>query len=225
MTCVPVLRILLPVLLALARWPGAWAGTADCNTAIRAAERAEELPRGLLAAMGRVESGRRTGRGNVEPWPWTVNARGEGHAFETRGEALRKVRRLQMEGVRLIDVGCLQINLHHHPQAFASLEEAFSPQANARYAARFLRRLKERQGDWMRAVAHYHSGQAERGGAYRQRVLLAMRGEPPPASRTEAARAPSSVSRPHPRALNPEGSGEASLWLRAAEALPGPGRR
>lgn len=209
-------RILLPVLLALSCWPGARAESADCSAAIRIAEQAEDLPRGLLAAIGRVESGRPNAQGGVEPWPWTINARGEGRAFETRAEALRHVRRLQAEGTRLIDVGCLQINLFHHPQAFASLEEAFSPTANARYAARFLSRLKERTGDWMRAVAHYHSAQAERGSAYRQRVLLAMRGTPPPTPRP-AARPWLSPGMP---ALHRPGQGETHLWLRPAGALP-----
>lgn len=178
MNIMPAFRVLLPILLALARPPAAAAEPGGCLAAIRSAERAEKLPRGLLAAMGRVESGRRGAQGDAEPWPWTINARGKAYGFATRAEALRQARRLQADGVRLIDVGCLQINLHHHPQAFTSLEEAFSPEANARYAARFLRQLKARRGSWMQAVAHYHSSQAERGGAYRQRVVLAMQAVP-----------------------------------------------
>ena len=39
------------------------------------------------------------------------------------------------QGARSIDVGCMQVNLLHHADAFASLEQAFDPVANARYAA------------------------------------------------------------------------------------------
>ena len=64
------------------------------------------------------------------------------------------VRAMQANGVRSIDVGCGQINLMYHPDAFPNLELAFDPQANAAYAARFLkalsradRRLEEGDGD------------------------------------------------------------------------------
>lgn len=217
-----LLLALLPAWLVLARLPAAWAEAPDCNAAIRTAEREEELPRGLLAAMARVESGRRTAQGGVAPWPWTINARGEGRTFETQGEALHAVRRLQAEGTRLIDVGCLQVNLHHHPQAFASLEDAFSPMANARYAARFLRQLRERTGDWMLAVAHYHSAEAERGGAYRQRVLLALQGTPPPPGLAIALRPPPTSPIMHLPILHLPGQGETQLWLRSAGPLPRP---
>ncbi len=67
------------------------------------------------------------------------------------------MRSLQAQGVRSIDVGCMQINLRHHPNAFADLEEAFDPVSNARYAARFLKDLQATRGDWMRSASHYHS--------------------------------------------------------------------
>jgi hypothetical protein len=78
--------------------------------------------------------------------------------------------------VRLIDVGCLQVNLHYHPQAFASLEEAFDPPANARYAAQFLTRLHQGTRNWEQAAARYHSSTPELGDAYRLKVLAAWPG-------------------------------------------------
>ncbi len=39
-----------------------------------------------------------------------------------------------MRGVQSIDVGCFQINMYYHPGAFATLEQAFDPRANAAYA-------------------------------------------------------------------------------------------
>ena len=36
--------------------------------------------------------------------------------------------------MKVIDVGCFQVDLFYHPYAFTSLEEAFDPDANARAA-------------------------------------------------------------------------------------------
>jgi phytoene dehydrogenase-like protein len=80
---------------------------------------------------------------------------------------------LQARGVRSIDVGCMQVNLYHHPQAFADLEQAFDPLANARYAGLFLRRLHAARQSWDLAAANYHSGNPERAEAYRLKVIAA----------------------------------------------------
>ncbi|OYW08229.1 MAG: hypothetical protein B7Z53_05095, partial [Rhodospirillales bacterium 12-71-4] len=92
-----------------------------------------------------------------------------------------------------MDVGCMQVNLRHHPDAFANLEEAFDPMANARYAARFLRALQARAGDWMTAAGHYHSQTPARAEAYRARLAQALERErraptaAPPLSSPQAA--------------------------------------
>jgi hypothetical protein len=149
-----------------------------CRAAITEAERGANLPRGLLQAIGRVESGRRDPEtGQFAPWPWTTNAEGEGKYFPTREAAIAHVRQLQARGVRIIDVGCMQINLHHHPNAFASLEQAFDPLTNARYAARFLTELNGGRADWRQAAGHYHSQTPERAGPYRGKVLAAWEQE------------------------------------------------
>ncbi|MCB4820821.1 transglycosylase SLT domain-containing protein [Roseicella sp. GB24] len=133
---------LCAVLLLIAS-PGAAAGDwTACRTAVERAEQDAALPPGLLLAIARTESGRRDpATGRIEPWPWALNAAGMGMLAATRAEAVAAVTALQARGLRSIDVGCLQVNLLHHPDAFASLEDAFDPLANARYAARFLRQL------------------------------------------------------------------------------------
>lgn len=143
-----------------------------CRTAIAAAERAGGIPPHLLAAIGRVESGRRDPvSGDWHPWPWTVNAEGQGSFYDTKAQALAAVRDMQARGVRSIDVGCAQINLMHHPDAFPNLEAAFDPQANASYAARFLNELHAQTGDWRKAAAQYHSATPELGDDYQRKVL------------------------------------------------------
>ncbi len=142
----------------------------QCRQAIRAAEQAAAIPSQLMAAIGRIESGRRDANGVVHPWPWSINAEGVDHVFETKGEAVAAVRTMQARGMKSIDVGCMQVNLMYHPKAFASLEQAFDPAANATYAARYLNELFTQTGSWPKATAAYHSATPERGTPYQQKV-------------------------------------------------------
>lgn len=148
-----------------------------CRAAIAAAEREHGIPDGLLQAIGVVESGQRSAEtGSLMPWPWAVNVAGQGQLAPSREAALLAVTSAQARGIRSVDIGCLQINLAHHPQAFARLEDGFDPQTNARYGAGFLASLRDRTGSWTTAVAHYHSATPERGGAYQARVLAQWAG-------------------------------------------------
>jgi hypothetical protein len=128
-----------------------------------------------MAAIGRVESGRRDpATGLSYPWPWTVNAEGEGFFYDSKAQAVAAVRAMQTRGMRSIDVGCMQINLLHHPDAFASLEEAFDPSRNAAYAARFLTQLYAQTGTWPKATAMYHSATPYIGADYQRRVMAVL---------------------------------------------------
>jgi hypothetical protein len=147
---------------------------AQCRAAIRAAERAQDIPDQLMAAIARVESGRREPDGTVDPWPWSINAEGIGHVYDSKAQAIAAVRALQSEGVRSIDVGCMQVNLMHHPDAFASLEAAFDPVANANFAAEFLQELHDETGTWPAATAWYHSATPALGADYRRKVMAAL---------------------------------------------------
>ena len=150
---------------------------ASCEQAGLAAEQAYGVPPGLLLAIGRVESGRWDAQlGRVVPWPWSIDANGQGRLFNTDRNAIAAVRTLQASGSSNIDVGCFQINLSYHPDAFSSLAEAFDPQANAQYAARFLASLRAHFGNWQDAVAAYHSDTPELGLPYRRRVFAAWTG-------------------------------------------------
>ena len=91
--------------------------------------------------------------------------------FDTKAEAIAAVNGHRACGARSIDVGCMQVNLMHHPDAFASLDEAFDPDANARIAAQFLQQLLAQTGSWPLAVAGYHSLTPEIGGDYAKKVL------------------------------------------------------
>lgn len=147
-----------------------------CAAAISVAERDAGMPAGLLGAIAKVETGRRAPDGSVQPWPWSYNAAGDGRYAASNAEALQEVRAIQARGVRSIDIGCMQVNLLHHPDAFPSLEAGFDPTTNVAYAVRYLRSLQARTGDWHQAVALYHSATPERGLVYQQRVMAALSG-------------------------------------------------
>ncbi|MFC7735009.1 lytic transglycosylase domain-containing protein [Roseomonas sp. GCM10028921] len=147
-----------------------------CRRAIAAVEPGSGVPEGLLGAIALVESGRAAPSGRPEPWPWSWNAGGEGGSAPSKAAAVAAVAALLARGQRSVDVGCMQVNLMHHPDAFPSLEAAFDPLTNARYAARFLARLRGAAPDWGEAIGRYHSGEPERGAAYNRRVALARLG-------------------------------------------------
>lgn len=148
---------------------GAWNA---CALATQRAERQSGLPARLLDAISRAESGRWNAESRQSvAWPWTVTSGTDSWQFDTKSEAIRQVETLQRAGRRNIDVGCMQINLYYHPDAFASLHEAFDPQANANYAGRYLKALRNETGDWSMAAATYHSRDPDRGQNYRARVM------------------------------------------------------
>lgn len=191
------MRLLIPALLGFffsCTGPAFAAGLGQgdlsgllCRRAIAAAERAHGIPPHLLAAIGRVESGRRDpSTGTVNPWPWTINAEGEGRFFDTKQQAIAAVRVLQAKGVRSIDVGCMQVNLMHHPDAFPTLDQAFEPSTNADYAARFLHELYGQSGAWPKAIGLYHSATPELAEPYRKLVLASW----PEETRNQLASAP-----------------------------------
>ncbi len=135
------------------------------------------MPGGLLGAIGVVETGRfdhATGR--TEPWPWSTNMGGVGHFFASKAEAVAWTAAQIAAGQASIDVGCFQINLKYHPDAFANLEDAFDPLANARYAAVFLTGLYRKLGQWTVAAQYYHSADPAEGEPYGRRVMALMGG-------------------------------------------------
>ena len=163
---------LLTLLIAAPAWAGPDTPFADCEAAIAVAEKAPGIPDKLMPAISRVESGRLDpSTKRVRAWPWTINVEGVGFFFDAKDKAVAAVRELQARGVRSIDIGCMQVNLMHHPAAFATLDDAFEPALNARYAAQFLKALYRQTGDWNLAAANYHSSNIDRGEDYQRRVF------------------------------------------------------
>jgi len=149
-----------------------------CAEATATEERSANIPQHLLKAISLAEAGRWDDRNRANiAWPWTVTAQGEGRYFPTKAAAVRYVRKLKAEGVRNIDVGCMQVNLFYHGDAFPGLEQALDPEANVAYASQFLKNHFAATGSWMRAAGNYHSATPKLGAAYRKKVVRLWRQE------------------------------------------------
>ena len=146
-------------------------GAKSCAGPIAAAERLTKMPDQLLTSVALAESGRWDAVHKAKiAWPWTVTTGNDGRYFKTKAEAIAWVKTLRARGVTNIDVGCMQINLHHHADAFVSLEEAFDPVTNVAYGAAFLMDLFQQKRSWAVAVGLYHSATPALHFAYRQKV-------------------------------------------------------
>lgn len=145
-----------------------------CTDRIQAAEASLTIPAQLLHAISVVESGRWDDKLERQvPWPWTIYAENRGRVFSSKAAAIKEIKKLQARGVRSIDVGCMQVNLAYHGDAFDSLDEALDPAHNVAYAARYLKDLYQDTRSWQQAVARYHSSTPKLARPYRVKVIRA----------------------------------------------------
>jgi soluble lytic murein transglycosylase-like protein len=130
----------------------AWAGP-SCETHIAASAKRYDIPLAVFYAVGLLETG---GRNGLQPYTMNIDGRASFNATLTDGLAAYEA--AKRNGAKLIDVGCMQINVKWHGDKFGSVAEMFDPGRNVGYAARFLRDLKAREGTWTLAVARYNAG-------------------------------------------------------------------
>jgi hypothetical protein len=141
-----------------------------CLAAARDAARLSGVPLDVLLAVALTESGHAAdGRGAPRPWPWTVNAAGEGRFFPSRDEALAWAEARLADGVESIDLGCFQINHRWHGHNFVSPAQMLDPLANATYAAGYLAQLAAAGRSWSEAAGAYHSRTPDLAAVYRAR--------------------------------------------------------
>lgn len=128
-------------------------------------EKTQGIPGRLLHAISKVETGHKH-----QSWPWAVRAEGKSHYFETRKEAITKINALIKNGIKNIDVGCMQINVKHHMSSFDSVADLVDPKKNIEYAAKYLKKLRARHHSWTRAIGYYHSATRKQQVPYRKKV-------------------------------------------------------
>ncbi|CDN46391.1 Lytic transglycosylase catalytic [Neorhizobium galegae bv. orientalis] len=124
-----------------------------CEREIQAAAAKYGVPEGILYSVGLTETGR---KGSLSAYAMNV----EGKAFfpPSQQAAMTTFYDAKRQGMKLIDIGCMQINHYFHGENFSSPEEMFDPKRNVEYAAKFLRNLHDKHETWTMAVARYHAG-------------------------------------------------------------------
>jgi soluble lytic murein transglycosylase-like protein len=133
------------------------------------AARRHAVPLGVLYAVGLSETGR---KGILNPY--ALNIDGKTVLATDVRNAVARFLDAKSKGARLVDLGCMQINHRYHGDNFASVEAMFDPARNVNYAARFLKELRAREGNWTMAVARYNAGPANAAG--RQRYVCSVIG-------------------------------------------------
>lgn len=131
----------------------AHAAAGPCEREIVQAARKYDIPVGILYSVGLTETGR---RGSLQPY--ALNIEGKAHFATSLREAKSEFKRARAKGKKLIDLGCMQINHYYHSDQFDRLDDMLHPPSNVDYAARFLKSLRGKHGNWSMAVARYHAG-------------------------------------------------------------------
>jgi soluble lytic murein transglycosylase-like protein len=124
-----------------------------CEREMARAAQLYGIPLGILYAVGLTETGR---RGAL--YPYALGAEGQTVFAKDMEDAIASFEAMRHRGVKLIDLGCMQINHYYHGEKFDSVRTMFNPAKNVDYAARFLKELKQREGNWTMAVARYNAG-------------------------------------------------------------------
>lgn len=126
-----------------------------CEREMALAARRHGVPLGVLYAVGLSETGR---KGVLNPY--ALNVDGKTVLAADLGNAVARFAEAKSNGAKLVDLGCMQINHRYHGDRFSGVEAMFDPARNVDYAARFLKELRTREGNWTMAVARYNAGPA-----------------------------------------------------------------
>lgn len=125
-------------------------------TAYQLIARQAGIPAEILYAVALQESALPL-RGQLRPWPWTLNVAGQPRRFASQRAACQALQQaLATTPATRIDIGLAQINWGYHGQRFTSPCAALQPIGNLRVAAQLLREQHRRSGNWLRAAGHYH---------------------------------------------------------------------
>lgn len=130
---------------------------------IAKAEKENQIPPGLLAAIAKVESGTKI---------YALNINGVAVFKESLEEASKVVNNYLALGHTNIDLGVMQLNFRWHGAEFKSIAEMLRPENNIRYAASLLKSLRVKHGNWHKAIRYYHSAKPEHHVKYSRKVVM-----------------------------------------------------
>jgi soluble lytic murein transglycosylase-like protein len=134
----------------------------NLETVIEFVEKEFEIPKGLLNAIAKIESGIK---------PYAVNASKIPYYFSEKAKAEKFILDQLKKGHKNISVGCLQLLYVAHKGEFGhSVGNMLDPEKNIRYAAKLLKKLRNKYGSWGMAVRKYHSNSPSKASAYYRKV-------------------------------------------------------
>lgn len=139
------------------------ANAEDVTLLINAAEKEHSIPKGLLLAIAELESSLN---------PHAINVEGKAMTVSSKEGALEGINHHLKSGIRNIDIGIMQLNYHWHGDQFISVNEMLEPSKNIAYAAKLLKTLYDKHGDWQKAVRYYHSATPEHHRKYSRKIIL-----------------------------------------------------
>jgi Transglycosylase SLT domain len=126
------------------------------------AEKENQIPSGLLAAIAKLEC-------NTQAYALNVN--GNAVFNKSLEEASGIVKKKLASGLKNIDLGVMQLNYRWHGDKFINVTQMLMPENNIKYAASLLKSLRTKHGSWHKAVRYYHSAKPEHHRKYSRKVV------------------------------------------------------
>lgn len=114
------------------------------------------VPPAVLYSVALQESGTKL-RGQLVPWPWTLNVAGKGYRFATRADACAALGiAIATAGAARVDVGLGQTNIKANGHRYKFPCEGLDPYKNLAVTAQILAEQKAKGGSWIDAAGRYH---------------------------------------------------------------------
>ena len=114
------------------------------------------VPTDVLYALAVQESGTPL-RGQLIPWPWTLNVATVAYRFPTRSAACAALLTAINEvGAKRVDAGLGQLNIGWQRERFDHPCDALDPYRNLVLTAQILAEQKPRSRNWIEAAGRYH---------------------------------------------------------------------
>ena len=134
------------------------------------------IPTAILYGIALAESGKKLTSGNYKPWPWTLNVAGVPRRYPTRKAAYEGLMYFLQQGIKLIDIGIMQVNWRYHHKKLGTPWQALEPFNNTHTGAQILSEAYNKTGVWKQAIGRYHSPgqspvQKKRAARYIKRVM------------------------------------------------------
>ena len=142
----------------------------NCYKIATKVEKEFKIPNKLLSSISITETGI-TKNGIYQPWPWSLNVRGESKFFDSRKEMTVFLEQVISKKQSNVDIGCMQLNYKYHRKMFKNLKNMVNPEENIYYAGKFLKELFHKHKSWKKAIARYHSSDPLRMKVYLEKVL------------------------------------------------------